>query len=47
MSFWSREKNKTYNFKMNFALVSNLTMMDDEKLEFLMAQDIDISTSLD
>lgn len=40
---------KSFHLKKNvtFALVSNLTLMDDEKLEYLMNHNIHISTSLD
>ena len=44
---YAREKNKEYNLNLQFALVSNFTMMDEEKLKFLIADDIWISTSLD
>jgi len=37
---YAREKNKEYNLNLQFALVSNFTMMDEEKLEFLIADDI-------
>ena len=33
--------------KVNFALVSNLTLMDDEKMKFLLDNEVGISTSLD
>lgn len=33
--------------KVIFALVSNLSLMDDEKMEYIMAHNIQISTSLD
>lgn len=40
---------KAYHLKknINFALVTNLTLMDDEKLDYLFAHNIHISTSLD
>lgn len=40
---------KAFHLKKNltFALVSNLTLMDEEKLEYLMAHNVHISTSLD
>ncbi len=44
---YAREKNKEYDLKLNFSIVTNLSLMDDEKLEFLLAEDISICTSLD
>lgn len=41
------EKNKVYNLKVNINLVSNLTMIDDEKMNFLLDNWVDISTSID
>ena len=40
---------KAFHLKknLNFALVSNLTLMDDEKLDYLMEHNVWISTSLD
>jgi sulfatase maturation enzyme AslB (radical SAM superfamily) len=32
---------------VTFALVTNLTLMDDEKLDYILAHNIHISTSLD
>jgi uncharacterized protein len=32
---------------ISFALVTNLTLMDDEKLDFIIKNNIHISTSLD
>jgi len=44
---YAREKNKKYNLNLQFALVSNFTLMDEEKFEYLLAEDIWVSTSLD
>ncbi|MFA5917183.1 MAG: His-Xaa-Ser system radical SAM maturase HxsB [Candidatus Gracilibacteria bacterium] len=40
---------KAYHLKKNviFALVSNLTLMDDEKMAYIINHNIDVSTSLD
>ncbi len=40
---------KAYHLKKNvaFALVSNLTLMDDEKMAYIIKHNIDVSTSLD
>lgn len=35
------------NKQVKFALVTNLTLMDDEKLDFLLKNDVDLTTSLD
>nr|MDD3720137.1 His-Xaa-Ser system radical SAM maturase HxsB [Candidatus Gracilibacteria bacterium] len=42
-------KVKAFHLKKNltFALVSNLTLMDEEKLEYLLSHNVHISTSLD
>ena len=44
---YAREKNKTENKELAFSLVSNLSLMDDEKMEKLIAEDIFICTSVD
>ena len=44
---YAREKNKTENKELAFSLVSNLSLLDDEKLEKLIAEDIFICTSVD
>lgn len=44
---YAKEKNKDYNLHLKFSLVSNLTLMDDEKMKYLVDNNIWISTSLD
>ena len=44
---YAREKNRTENKDLVFSLVSNLSLMDEDKLEQLIAEDIYICTSLD
>jgi len=44
---YARQKNRKLWLNLKFALVSNLTLMDEEKLKFLIDEDINISTSLD
>jgi len=44
---YAREKNKQYDLVLDFAVVTNLSLMNDEMLDFLIAEDISISTSLD
>ena len=44
---YAKEKNKEANKDLHFALVSNLTRMDEEKMDYLMRQDVGICTSLD
>lgn len=44
---YTRVKNKTLNKEISFNLVSNLTLMNDEIMEFLIDNDISIATSLD
>lgn len=44
---YAREKNKKLNLWLSFSLVSNLSLLDDEKVSFLIAEDISIWTSLD
>lgn len=42
-----KEKNLAYNLNIDMNLVTNLTLMDDEKLEFLIQNNIGMSTSFD
>ncbi|MBS1266520.1 MAG: hypothetical protein MAG795_00487 [Candidatus Woesearchaeota archaeon] len=44
---YATEKNKKYKKDLKFALVTNLTLMDDEKLKYLRKNLIAICTSLD
>ncbi len=44
---YSVEKNRTAGKRLEFSLVSNLAMMTDEKLAFLMENNVQICTSLD
>lgn len=44
---YAKEKNEKYNLDLQFALVSNLTLMDDEKLKYIVDNKIQVSTSLD
>ncbi len=44
---YAREKNKTAKKILSFALVTNLSLMDDEKLDFLLDRHVQICTSLD
>ena len=44
---YAREKNKSAKKVLSFALVTNLTLMDDEKLEYLLDRHVQICTSLD
>ena len=37
---YAREKNKKFKLNLQFALVSNFTLMDEEKFEYLLAEDI-------
>ena len=41
------EKNATAGKRVDFTLVSNLSLMDDEKLEYLVAHRVQICTSID
>ena len=43
----AKEMNKTFNKKIRFALVTNLTLMNDELLKWIINEGVDISTSLD
>ncbi len=44
---YAREKNETEGKILSFALVTNLSLMDDEKLDFLVDRHVQICTSLD
>jgi len=44
---YAEKKNEKYKLKLTFALVSNLTLMDDEKMDYLLKHKVRISTSLD
>lgn len=44
---YAREKNKTARKVLSFALVTNLSLMDDEKLDYLLERRVQICTSLD
>ncbi|HVM97301.1 MAG TPA: His-Xaa-Ser system radical SAM maturase HxsB [Candidatus Acidoferrales bacterium] len=44
---YAREKNTTAGKILSFALVTNLSLMDDEKLDFLIDRKVQICTSLD
>jgi len=44
---YANKKNKKYGLKVNFLLVTNLTLMDEEKLKFIIENKITVSTSLD
>ncbi|MBX3025700.1 His-Xaa-Ser system radical SAM maturase HxsB [bacterium] len=44
---YARKKNETAQKVLSFALVTNLSLMDEEKLEFLLDRRVQICTSLD
>jgi len=44
---YARQKNALANKALSFALVNNLSLMDDEKLEYLIDRKVQICTSLD
>lgn len=44
---YARQKNETARKVLSFALVTNLSLMDDEKLAFLLDRRVQICTSLD
>lgn len=44
---YSREKNKTQNKNLELRLVSNLSLMDEDKLDFLVNNCVTLCTSLD
>ena len=43
----AREANRTAGKKLEFTMVSNLSLMDDEKLEYLVENKVQICTSID
>jgi His-Xaa-Ser system radical SAM maturase HxsB len=43
----AREKNRAANKRLEFTMVSNLSLMDDEKLEYLVSNKVQICTSID
>jgi His-Xaa-Ser system radical SAM maturase HxsB len=43
----AREKNKTANKRLEFTMVSNLSLMDEAKLEYLVGNKVQICTSID
>ena len=44
---YSKEKNKDEKKNMNISMVTNMTKMDEEKMNFLIGQNVDVCTSLD
>jgi His-Xaa-Ser system radical SAM maturase HxsB len=44
---YARQKNALANKSLSFALVTNLSLMDDEKMEYLLDRKVQICTSLD
>lgn len=44
---YARQKNALANKALSFALVTNLSLMDDEKLEYLLDRKVQLCTSLD
>ncbi|MEZ4227303.1 MAG: His-Xaa-Ser system radical SAM maturase HxsB [Polyangiaceae bacterium] len=44
---YALEKNKAYGKELEFTLVSNLALLDDEKLDYLVANKVQICTSID
>ena len=44
---YAKEKNKEERRKLNFAIVTNLSLMDDEKMKYLIDGEVPICTSLD
>jgi His-Xaa-Ser system radical SAM maturase HxsB len=44
---YARERNRTAKKVLSFALVTNLSLMDEEKLDFLLDRRVQICTSLD
>lgn len=44
---YAKELNKTIKKELNFALVTNLTLMDDETLDYIIKNRISLCTSLD
>lgn len=44
---YAQEKSKLLKKKVNFCVVTNLSLMTEEKLEYLLDNNVSISTSLD
>ena len=44
---YALEKNKTTRKRLEFTMVSNMALMDDEKLDFLVAHKVQLCTSID
>ena len=44
---YAEEKNKTADKQLSFALVTNMTFMDEDKLDYLVENRVEICTSLD
>ena len=44
---YAENKNKLYDKKLTFALVTNMSLMTEDKLDFLVEHKVEISTSLD
>jgi His-Xaa-Ser system radical SAM maturase HxsB len=44
---YAREKNKTAGKRLEYTMVSNLSLMDDAKLEYLVGNKVQICTSID
>jgi len=44
---YALERNRAYGKELEFTMVSNLSLMDDEKLEFLLSRKVQICTSID
>ncbi|MEM9189606.1 MAG: His-Xaa-Ser system radical SAM maturase HxsB [Myxococcota bacterium] len=44
---YAREKNKAVGKQLEFTMVSNLALMDDEKLDYLLENKVQICTSID
>jgi len=44
---YARKKNEAYNKNIIFTMVTNLTKMDEEKMEYLIKNKVDVCTSLD
>ena len=44
---YARERNKELGKRLEFTMVSNLALMDEEKLEYLMGNKVQICTSID
>jgi uncharacterized protein len=44
---YALERNRAYGKQLEFTMVTNLSLMDDEKLEYLLAKKVQICTSID